>query len=110
MKNNVLFQLTNAKLLVDIDELKIRGEHKLLINTINAHSYNTAQHDPAFAEALLKGDILIPDGESIVKAIQWLRGEKIQRIAGWDLFEFEMHRLQTTEFNEAEDRSDVRKV
>ena len=33
---------------------------KLLINTINAHSYNTALKDPLFAEALLKGDALIP--------------------------------------------------
>ena len=34
---------------------------KVLINTINAHSYNTAQKDALFAEALLKGDYLIPD-------------------------------------------------
>ena len=35
-------------------------EGKLLINTINAHSYNTAQKDRLFAEALQQGDVLIP--------------------------------------------------
>jgi len=68
---------------------------KVLINTINAHSYNTAQEDEAFAEALSKGDYLIPDGASIVKACRWLRAKSQpkERIAGWDLFAFEMQRL-----------------
>ena len=66
---------------------------KLLINTINAHSYNTAQKDDLYAEALTQGDVLLPDGASIVKAVKWLKGEKIERIAGWDLFVFEMEKL-----------------
>lgn len=68
---------------------------KLLINTINAHSYNMARKDSLFAEALLKGDVLIPDGVSIVKAVKWLRGEIIERTAGWDLFIHEMDTLET---------------
>ena len=68
---------------------------KVLINTINAHSFNTAQNDDLFAEALKNGDYLIPDGASIVKACRWLKGKSQpkERIAGWDLFEFEMERL-----------------
>lgn len=68
---------------------------KLLINTINAHSYNTALKDSLFAEALEKGDALIPDGVSIVKACRWLKAKSQpkERVAGWDLFEFEMDRL-----------------
>lgn len=68
---------------------------KLLINTINAHSYNTALKDPLFAEALRKGDVLLPDGISIVKATKYLKAKSqpTERIAGWDLFEFEMNRL-----------------
>lgn len=68
---------------------------KLLINTINAHSYNTALKDPLFAEALEKGDALIPDGISIVKACRWLKAKSrpTERVAGWDLFEYEMNRL-----------------
>ncbi|MDR1730364.1 MAG: WecB/TagA/CpsF family glycosyltransferase [Prevotellaceae bacterium] len=68
-------------------------EGKLLINTINAHSYNVSQKDDEFTIALLKGDVLIPDGTGIVKAAKFLRGEKIERIAGWDLFQFEMDKL-----------------
>lgn len=74
-------------------ELKALPEGKLLINTINAHSYNTALKDAAFAEALQNGDVLIPDGASIVLAFKFLRHEKIERIAGWDLFLYEMNRL-----------------
>lgn len=68
---------------------------KALINTINAHSYNTAQKDEVFAEALSKGDYLIPDGASIVKACRWLKAKSQprERIAGWDLFSFEMQAL-----------------
>ena len=68
---------------------------KVLINTINAHSYNVAQKDELFAEALQNGDYLIPDGASIVKACHWLnaKSQPKERIAGWDLFAFEMQRL-----------------
>lgn len=68
---------------------------KVLINTINAHSYNTALKDPLFAEALQKGDVLIPDGASIVMACRWLKAKSqpTERIAGWDLFELEMEQL-----------------
>lgn len=68
---------------------------KVLINTINAHSYNTALKDSLFAEALQKGDVLIPDGASIVMACRWLKAKSrpTERIAGWDLFELEMERL-----------------
>lgn len=87
------FCIKNINLLACKDKLKNLPHGKLLINTINAHSYNTALKDNYFAEALLKGDVLIPDGVGIVKAFKWLRNEKIERIAGWDLFVFEMDKL-----------------
>ena len=74
--------------LADVDEGKV------LINTINAHSYNVTGSDPVFREALLKSDVLIPDGISIVWAIRWLTGKRIKKIAGADLFFYEMKRLQ----------------
>lgn len=76
-------------------DLEKLPEGKLLINTINAHSFNTAQTDGLFAEALTKGDVLIPDGASIVKACGWIKAKSrpTQRVAGWDLFEYEMSRL-----------------
>lgn len=77
------------------DELEVIPQGKVLINTINAHSFNTAQRDELFAEALRNGDYLIPDGASIVKACRWLKckSQPRERVAGWDLFEFEMGRL-----------------
>ncbi len=74
-------------------DLSFLPEGKLLINTINAHSYNTARKDRLFQEALMNGDVLLPDGASMALAMKWLKGERIERIAGWDLFSFEMDRL-----------------
>ena len=71
-------------------------DQKLLINTLNAHSYNVAQTDPFFGEALLKNDVLIPDGISVVWAIRLLTGRHLQKIAGADLFFYEMERLEKT--------------
>ena len=60
--------LRELKIVESMDELETVPEGKALINTINAHSYNVAQKDGLFAEALAKGNYLIPDGASIVKA------------------------------------------
>ena len=67
----MLLKLTNLFLVENRQGLAVLPEGKLLINTINAHSYNTAQKDRFFAEALQRGDVLIPDGASIVKACRW---------------------------------------
>ncbi len=91
----MLLTLENLFLVENYRSLTTLPGGKLLINTINAHSYNTAQKDKLFAEALQKGDALIPDGASIVKACRWLnaKSKPEERIAGWDLFEFEMKKL-----------------
>ena len=93
--DNIELKLKDIQLVCNRQELERLPEGKLLINTINAHSYNTAQKDPLFAEALMKGDALIPDGASIVMACRWLKAkcQPTERIAGWDLFTFEMERL-----------------
>jgi len=76
----------------DLSEIPVR---KLLISTINAYSYTIARRDQEFAEALKKSDILLPDGISIVYAKYILNGEKIRKIAGADLFNYEMNRLNS---------------
>ena len=78
------------------EALKDIPECKVLINTINAHSFNIAQRDALFAESLQNGDYLIPDGISIVIACRWLKvkSQPKERIAGWDLFSFEMEKLE----------------
>lgn len=76
--------------------LEALASTKLLINTINAHCYNIAQVDPVCQKALLNSDVLIPDGISVVWAVRWLTGKKLRKIAGADLFFYEMKRLQQT--------------
>ena len=90
-----MLKLRNLHIVESKEELRKIPEGKTLINTINAHSYNVAQKDVLFAEALANGDYLIPDGASIVKACRWRKGlsRPTERIAGWDLFEMEMGRL-----------------
>ena len=93
-RNNML-KLSELQLVSSRKALNDIPEGKVLINTINAHSYNVAQNDELFAQALTGGDYLIPDGASIVKACKWLKGKSqpTERIAGWDLFVFEMKRV-----------------
>lgn len=88
-------RLKNISIIESMEELKAIPDGKKLINTINAHSYNTALKDDLFAEALMNGDALIPDGASIVKACKKIhaKSQPKERIAGWDLFEMEMKRL-----------------
>jgi len=102
----------------------------LLITTLNAHSYNVACKDAAFAEALKGSDVLLADGVSVVWAARLLRRvnsqqsrkrnveilhqqsrvksqesraksqesrvKTLKKIAGEDLFYWEMRRLQST--------------
>ena len=90
-----MLKLKELNIVESKDTLSRIPEGKVLINTINAHSYNVAQKDELFAEALTNGDYLIPDGASIIKACKLLKAKSLpkERIAGWDLFVFEMERL-----------------
>lgn len=94
-----MLKLKDLVIVENLEQLAKIPSGKILINTINAHSYNTAQNDDAFAEALCNGDYLIPDGASIVKACKWLKAKSqpTERIAGWDLFAFEMSRLNASD-------------
>ena len=91
-----MFRLKTLTILGSKAELASLPEGKLLINTVNAHSFNTAKKDQLFADALTNGDVLIPDGVSIVKTCKWIKAKSQpkERIAGWDLFSFEMEKLE----------------
>jgi N-acetylglucosaminyldiphosphoundecaprenol N-acetyl-beta-D-mannosaminyltransferase len=58
---------------------------KMIINTINPHSYCVSKSDVFFQKALLNSDILLPDGSGIVLAANFLRNKKIKKIAGADI-------------------------
>ena len=67
-----MLRLKELTLVESRDGLRAIPDGKVLINTINAHSYNVAQKDTLFADALRGGDYLIPDGASVVKACRLL--------------------------------------
>lgn len=66
---------------------------KQLITTINAHSYNICHKDGDFLSALKSSHVLLPDGVSIVLASRFINGMNIRKIAGYDLFQHEMARI-----------------
>ena len=66
-------RLSDIDIVESRDVLASIPDGKILINTINAHSFNVAQKDELFAEALAKSDYLVPDGASIIKACKWLK-------------------------------------
>ena len=72
------------------------NQSKALINTLNAHSFNTSLNDKDFEKALHYSYVLLPDGISVVWAKRMLTGEKLHKIAGADLFFYEMDRLNAT--------------
>lgn len=71
------------------------NQTRALINTLNAHSFNTVHTDVDFRNAILSSDILLPDGISVVLAMRMLTGERLKKIAGVDLFHYEMDRLNS---------------
>lgn len=66
---------------------------KVLINTLNAHSFNTVRKDSNFRAALNGSSVLLPDGIGVVWATKILTGKRVRKIAGDDLFHYEMKRL-----------------
>ena len=66
-----------------LEDVELSG--KVVINTINPHSYVTAKNDKVFNDALKDSDILIPDGSGIVPAAKYVYKEEINKIAGSDL-------------------------
>lgn len=69
---------------------------KTLINTINQYSFCIAQEDAAFKKALQGSDVLLPDGMGIVAAVRLLTNTKITKIAGAELHDFLLHKLNDT--------------
>tara|TARA_B100000886_G_scaffold333993_1_gene288872 strand:+ start:969 stop:1697 length:729 start_codon:yes stop_codon:yes gene_type:complete len=69
------------------DISKINLESKLIINTINPHSFVVAINDEFFKKSLKNSDILLPDGIGIVFGIKLLYNKKLKRITGYDIHE-----------------------
>lgn len=80
----------------DLKNINLKNKDKFIINTINPHSYIVAKRDKFFAEALKKSDLLIPDGSGIVLAAKFINDMKISKVAGADLHEFLLKRVNNT--------------
>ncbi|WP_207425341.1 WecB/TagA/CpsF family glycosyltransferase [Pedobacter sp. SYSU D00535] len=72
---------------------KLGSKSKILINTINQYSYIVTRQDQGFKKALMESDVLLPDGVGIVAAIKLLTGKTIKKIAGADLHQHLLEKL-----------------
>ena len=77
-------QIMGYQIRTSLGDLAPNGK-KMIINTLNPHSYCVAKKDKAFARALSSADVLLPDGIGVVLATKFLRGIAIQKIAGQDM-------------------------
>lgn len=66
---------------------------KITVKTINPHSYCVAKKDKGFKKSLQKADYLLPDGVGVVWALNFLYGEKIRKISGFDLHQHYLNLL-----------------
>ena len=82
--------------LSDLSFSNLSGKRKMIVNTINAHSYVVAKKDENFKKSLKLSDFLIPDGSSIVLAARVLLNKKIDKITGPDLHEYLLNDLNKT--------------
>lgn len=73
---------------------KMELKQKTVINTINQYSYVLTTKDPIFKEALMSSDVLLPDGVGMTLASRFLNGIKVNKIAGAELHEFLLTKLQ----------------
>jgi len=75
---------------------QISIDRKCIINTINQFSYAIAEKDDEFKQALIHSDVLLPDGVGITTAVKFLKKEHIKKIAGADLHQHFLERLNST--------------
>lgn len=61
---------------------------KIVINTLNAHSFIIAEKDNLFKKSLENSDILVPDGSGIQLATKFLKGIDLDKVAGLDIHNF----------------------
>ena len=61
---------------------------KIVVNTINAHSFSCALKDKTFKAALEQSDFLTPDGVGVTLALKLFKNLKVKKFAGWDTHSF----------------------
>lgn len=90
MKDENYVEILNFKVIKNDLEF-VKGMKHILINTISPNSYGLTCKDQQAKEALQNSDFLILDGVYFGWAALLLKGKKIKRITGWDIFMFFSH-------------------
>ncbi|SHF98589.1 N-acetylglucosaminyldiphosphoundecaprenol N-acetyl-beta-D-mannosaminyltransferase [Arenibacter palladensis] len=80
---------------ITLDYPLLPVKKKTIINTINPHSYCISKQDKVFESALRESTVLLPDGIGIVWAAKVINGQKIHKIAGYDIFIYAMQYLES---------------
>lgn len=73
---------------IDVQFFPFEKGKKTIVNTINPHSYCTANDDVLFSDSLHSSNLLYPDGIGIVFASFILNGKLIKKISGYDIHQF----------------------
>lgn len=85
------FSVTNSGLLEIVAKVHLdisrEASNTNFIACLNPHSYAESEQSPAFADALNKASILLPDGAGIVLASKILGGTISRRVTGYDIFD-----------------------
>ena len=81
-------------------------QHQTLVNTLNQYSYCIAEEDAEFKESLQKADVLLPDGVAIVVAVKMIDSIRIKKIAGADLHNHSLEKLNKPVFS-ADDNAEM---
>lgn len=72
---------------------EIHFDKKIVVNTLNAHSYITSKRDIDFKNSLIQSDIILPDGIGIVLASRLINKKKINKISGSDLHKYLLEKV-----------------
>lgn len=95
MQNKSTVLLADYSILTSrLDDIDLNK--KCVINTVNQYSFIIAENDIEFKSALSQSDVLLPDGVGIVAAVKLLTGNFIKKIAGEDLHNHLLKKLNAT--------------
>lgn len=84
----------NYNLATTLDGLWPDDNTTRVVNCLNPHSFIVARDDASFRAALEQGEWLLPDGEGICMTLKWVKGVHVDKIAGDDLHNWLLQRLE----------------
>tara|TARA_B100001989_G_scaffold220995_1_gene173659 strand:- start:529 stop:1236 length:708 start_codon:yes stop_codon:yes gene_type:complete len=77
--------LKSFNLVYSLDNIN-SSNSKVVVSTLNAHSYNVCLKDKEFKKSLIDSDYVLPDGVGITLAMKFLHNKIIHKISGYNFF------------------------